>query len=153
MVTRRLACAAFFTLSSGFAEAQSPAQRMFPTDAQCYTQAYDAAHLAGHPAQRVTRIALIQDRDVRQPLLGLLVQIGLRGETVVREASSFCAMEGAVALACRMEDGAGGFTMQPARDGQVLLRVSPQGMEFGDVTLEPERADDRAFLLRPVVCR
>lgn len=141
----------------GLALAQNPMNRLFPNDARCYTQVFSAEHLTAYPAQRVGRIALIQDRDVTRPVLGLLVQIGLRDDAGgLHEAKAYC---GNVAdlLSCKMVHETGGFTVEPSREGKVLLRIDAAGLRIdspaGALVIDGDRGGDRAFLLRPVVCR
>jgi hypothetical protein len=135
------------------ATAQSPAEQMFPTSTSCYAREYTAAHLAQHPVQRVTSMALTPAQGTPpDPRLQLWVTMTLKdepGEQLL--ALGFCENSGADALSCLLEGDAGGFTLTPAKGGSVLLRVAGLGMGFegahGFVTLERNRGDDRSFLL------
>lgn len=143
-------CLAAFPLA-----AQSPQDLMFPTRATCYAREYSAAHLAEHPAQRVTSIALTPaDGTGTDPRLQLWVTLTVKdwpGEQLL--ALGYCENNGADTLYCGMEGDAGGFTVTPAKGGAVLVSVSSLGMGFegerGFVTLERTRGDDRQFLLQP----
>lgn len=157
MVSRAAACAAIFILAAP-ALAQSPQDRMFPDAATCYARSYSAAHLAQHPAQRVTAMRLSPDFQIADPLLVLHVELRLRGTPGGDfEGYGYCENNGADTLYCGMEGDAGGFTVTPAKGGAVLVTVSSVGMSFendaGFVTLEKAKGDDRAFLLRPSPCK
>lgn len=156
MVGRNLACAATLVLAASCpVAAQSPQDRIFPGGKTCYARDYSAAHLAGHPQQRVSSIALTPDDAVSpDPRLELWVTITLRdqpGEQYL--ALAVCENSGDTVY-CGLEGDAGGFTVEPAKGGAVLVRVTREGMSFegenGFVTLESNRGDDRSFLLQPV---
>lgn len=131
---------------------------MFPDGQACYSRAYSEDHLATHPAQRVMEISLAPDFRIAHPLLGLRVELRLRGaQGGDFEGYGYCENEGARTLYCGMEGDAGGFTVTPAKGGAVLVTVSNLGMSFendaGFVTLEQKKGDDRSFILRPSPCR
>jgi hypothetical protein len=131
---------------------------MFPDASTCYARVYADAHLAKHPAQRVTRMRLTPDFQIADPLLGLHVELNLRGVPGGWfEGIAYCENAGSKLLDCTMEGDAGGFSVTPARDGAVLLSVSGLGMSFenagGFATLEADQGDDRNFLLRPSPCQ
>lgn len=156
MVGLERVSAAFLILATP-AVAQSPADRFFPTDRQCYARSYTDAHLADHPAQRVTRMEVRPDRAAMAPFLGLWVDLTLRGVPGgAFEALAQCEnIEDQ--LYCTMEGDAGAFSLTAAKGGAVLLSVGSRGMGFenevGFTTLERDQGDDRSFLLRPVACR
>lgn len=155
MVVRSAICAAMLMLAPP-ALAQSPQDRMFPDATACYARLYAQGHLVQHPAQRVIAIRLSPDFQIADPFLGLHVEVDLRG----RDGGSFegygyCENEGGQ-LYCGLEGDAGGFTVQEAKGGAVLVTVSSLGMSFenetGFVTLKRDKGDDRSFLLRPSPC-
>jgi hypothetical protein len=133
-------------------------QELFPRPDSCYARDYDAAHLASHPVQRVTSLALSPDRTaVGEIYLWLWISGTIRGTGDRLEALAACEPIGAY-LECSMEGDAGEFSIKPAANGAILLEVGPYGMTFeigGDaVTFDPDRGDDRSFLLRPTAeCR
>lgn len=137
--------------------AQSPMDRMFPTDTSCYARAYTPDHLASHPAQRVTTMRVQPDRQAAEPFLALHLSLTLRGTPGgAFEALALCEnIDGTVY--CTMEGDAGAFSIEDGRGDSVLVTVGSRGMGFeneaGFVTLERDRGDDRSFLLRPVDCR
>ncbi|MES2540716.1 MAG: hypothetical protein V4720_05055 [Pseudomonadota bacterium] len=138
--------------------AQSPQDRMFPDQANCYARIYAPEHLAAHPKQRVTEMRLSPDVQIAAPLLALHIEVTLRGTPGgAFEFYGYCENEGETTLYCAMEGDAGGFTLTPARSGAVLLTVSSLGMSFendaGFVTLEHKKGDDRTFLLQPSPCQ
>lgn len=153
------ACAAFlFLVASPATLAQSPQDQMFPGPDRCYGRSYSDDHLGKHPAQRVTEISVSPDFTIADPMLGLHVQLRLRGVPGgAFEAYGYCENLGASTLYCGMEGDAGGFEITPAKGGAILITVSSHGMGFendsGFATLERNAGDDRSFLLRPVACR
>lgn len=153
----RTRLSALFLILADPAFAQSPQDRMFPDASSCYSRTYSADHLAQHPAQRVTEIRLSPDFQIAAPLLGLHVEMRLRGTPGgAFEGYGSCENEGGDTLFCGMEGDAGGFAVTPAKDGAILVTVSRLGLSFeneaGFVTLEKDKGDDRTFLLRPSPC-
>lgn len=139
------------------AMAQSPMQAMFPGPDSCYARSYSATHLADHPAQRVTDFALSPDFSFADPGLTVRLDLRLRGVPGgAFEGYAYCENE-AGHLYCGMEGDAGGFQIDPAKGGAILVSVSSHGMSFendtGFATLERNAGDDRTFLLRPAACR
>ncbi|WP_333814906.1 hypothetical protein [Tabrizicola sp.] len=146
------------SLAATAAGAQSPQDQMFPGPDSCYARDYGKDHLAEHPAQRVTRIAISPDFDIAQPFLGVHLTLRLRGVPGGEfEAYGSCENEGGDTLYCTMEGDAGAFAITPAKGGAILIKVSSRGMGFendaGFATLERNTGDDRSFLLRPIACR
>jgi hypothetical protein len=144
-------------LTVGPLAAQSPTDRMFPDPDTCYARTYSDDHLAKHPQQRVTQMRLIQGRNANSPFLDLWVKVTLRGPSGgPAEALASCENTSSV-LYCTMEGDAGGFQIEEAKNGSVLVSVSSLGMGFetdlGFVTLERGAGDDRSFLLQPRACR
>ncbi|MFN4203137.1 MAG: hypothetical protein ACK4GM_08790 [Tabrizicola sp.] len=136
--------------------AQSPRDKMFPGPDACYARAYAPAHLAAHPAQRVTGISVNPSPGFADPFLGLYITLRLRGVPGgAYEANAACENE-AGHLYCTMEGDAGGFRIDQAKDGAIRLSVSSRGMSFendtGFTTLEQDSGDDRVFLLHPAAC-
>lgn len=131
---------------------------MFPGPDRCYARVYTDAHLAKHPAQRVTRISIRPDFTIADPMLGVQLKITLRGVPGgAFDAYGYCENEGGHTLYCGMEGDAGGFQITPEKTGAILISVSSLGMGFendtGFATLERSTGDDRSFLLQPVACR
>lgn len=152
-----MAYAALFICSALPALAKSPQDQMFPGRDSCYARSYTEDHLATHPAQRVTEIAVIPDFTIADPMLGLRVLVRLRGVPGGDfEAFAYCENEGASTLYCGMEGDAGSFAITPAKNGAILIQVSSLGMSFendsGFATLERNQGDDRSFILRPASC-
>jgi hypothetical protein len=138
--------------------AKSPRDQMFPAESWCYARSYSKAHLAEHPVQQVTDIALTPDRGTdSDPMLRLVLKLKLRGLDEVFEAVSYCENEGGDTLYCAVEGDGGGFAVTPAKGGAVLMTVSSYGVGIegatGFVALERNRGDDRSFLMPMVeVC-
>jgi hypothetical protein len=159
-MTRYPACCAVFMalVLTGPLAAQSPTDRMFPDDRSCYAREYGIAHLASHPQQQATSIALTpQGRSPDGLSRQVWVTATVRSMPGKLEALAYCENI-SDQLYCQMEGDAGAFALTVARDGAVLLAVSSRGMTFegetGFVTFERSRGDDRSFLLRPTAdCR
>lgn len=134
---------------------QTGATAMFPPEAACFQRHYSAAHLAQHPQQIITDIAL-SPAEGQQVSTSLVVDISvkLRGETDSYIGSAYCEPGGA-GLSCGMEGDAGAFTLALRDGGALLLKVDPVGMSFEGardfLTLSGSSGDDRAFLMHPVV--
>ena len=159
MVARSVSCASILMCMAASAGlAQSPQQQMFPGTDSCYSRSYTKDHLAKHPAQRVTQISVSPDFSIAEPMLGLHIQLRLRGVPGgAYEAYGYCENEGGHTIYCGMEGDAGGFQITPAKNGAILLTVASYGMTFenenGFSTLERTAGDDRSFLLLPAACR
>lgn len=131
---------------------------MFAGAADCYARSYSAAHLADHPNQLVTDIALTPDRA--SPALGelrLILELRLRGLAETLVATAYCDPAPATALDCKLEGDAGGFTVTPAKGDALTVTVGPFGMHFEGVRdfieIRADRGDDRVFRLpRAAVC-
>ncbi len=156
MVNRSTLCAAILMLATAVA-AKSPQDLMFPDRTSCYARSYSASHLANHPGQRVTKIALRPDFDAPGPFLTLKMTFVLRmvpGDAF--QAYAACENEGGDTLFCLLEGDAGGFQITPAKHGAILIEVSSLGMTLENdrafATLEAKAGDDRSFLLHPVAC-
>ena len=156
MVTRKILPVLILGLLAGQALAVSPIEAMFPGKAGCYARSYNASHLAKHPEQFVTDLAIIADASIADPMLGLWIGADLRGDIAGHyEGYAYCESNGG-SLSCGMEGDAGNFTLTPDKDGKILLEVGRYGMSFeGDVdfiTLKADRGDDRSFVLNPAPC-
>ena len=137
--------------------AESPIERFFPGKSGCYVRNYTAKHLASHPKQRVTGIAVIAEASIADPMIGLWTAVDLRGVPGGSyEALAYCEPVSADALRCGMEGDAGSYTLSPSKDGAILIEVGPYGMSFegdqGFATLESQSGDDRSFILYPAAC-
>ncbi len=153
MVTKSVIYGTVFMLAAGSVAAQSPREVIFPTDASCYVREYSAKHLADHPVQRITSMALTPEGAlVEDPAVTVWVTATLRdwrGEQLV--AMAYCQVADAKTMDCVMEGDAGTFTVATAKGGAVLVSVGKEDMGFegetGFVTLQHDRGDDRSFLL------
>lgn len=157
MVGRKAGCLTIFLSLATAALAQSPQDRMFPRPDSCYARSYTAQHLAEHPAQRVTAIAIRPDAGAALPFLGVQLDLSLRGTPGGAVAAlASCENEGSDTLYCTMEGDAGGFQITTAKGGAILITVSSLGMSFETdtdfVTLAHDAGDDRSFLLKPAAC-
>lgn len=137
--------------------AESPVERLFPDKSGCYVRNYTAKHLASHPKQRVTGIAVIAEASIADPMIGLWTAVDLRGVPGGSyEALAYCEPVSADTLRCGMEGDAGSYTVSPSKDGTILIEVGPYGMSFegaqGFATLESQSGDDRSFILYPAAC-
>ena len=135
--------------------AKSPRDMMFPSDASCYLRQYTPLHLAGHPDQRVTLVALgplsAEWGDPRY--LVLTVALHVRGTSERYQAVAYCENE-SDHLYCQMEGDAGGFVLTPGRDGALRMALGRGGIGFEGaqdfLELSGTTGDDRVFLLPAV---
>lgn len=146
------ALAALLSLLPAALAAQGLVDSHFQPGTDCYRRWYDAAHLAAHPDQRVTEIAVgpWENRFDNGQMI-LIVEVHLRGDRQTYSGAAYC--ETGKALACRMEGDAGGLTIEA--DGlSILLRVAEGGMHFEGpsdfVEISGTTGDDRLFRLDPV---
>lgn len=150
-LARRLILA--LTLLATPALGQSPRQTMFPSDASCYLRHYDRAHLASHPQQRVSEIAIGPlSGSFESDVLSLSVQISLRDVDQIFTGTARCENTGG-SLSCEMDGKAGWFTLTPRAKGAVRLDVGRGGLVLQDrgfIYVSGELGDDRQFLLPPV---
>ncbi len=155
MVIRPYVYGAALILTATPLAAQSPREVIFPSDASCYARDYSAKHLADHPVQRVSSIALTPEgAKVEDPAMQVWVTVTLRdqpGEQLL--ALAYCQVADAASMDCKMEGDAGAFTISSAKSGAVLVTVAKADMglegDIGFVTLRHDRGDDRSFLLQP----
>ena len=134
------------------AMAQSPLEMMFPMAETCYQRVYSKAHLAAHPAQSVTSIA-VGRTDVDPQGQGdavLAVALTRRGDPETYVALAYCTDQVRTAT-CLMEADEGTFTLLPHENGGLLLKVAPCGMGFeghnGSFALSDSSGDDHSFLM------
>jgi hypothetical protein len=140
-------------LDLGRASWAGPVEEIFPTITSCYLRDYSADHLAKHPDQTVTRIAVGPDLDtwVEGPFPNIRVGVLFR-DGVVGSEPAFCRAEGA-GLFCVMDAELGTYTLTSTPDG-VRLDVGRDGMRFefaaggdavGQVIISGTSGDDRVF--------
>ncbi|WP_156317426.1 hypothetical protein [Cypionkella psychrotolerans] len=133
---------------------QTGVTAMFPPEAACFQRHYDAAHLAKHPQQQITDIALTsaEGQEVSTSLV-VDISVKLRGGADSYIGSAYCEPD-TVGLSCGMEGDAGAFSLALRDGGALLLRVDSGGMSFeGErdfFTLSGSSGDDRVFLMHPV---
>lgn len=133
------------------AQANSPREEVFGNRSACYVRSYSLTHLATHPDQRVRWIALSarpEESDDRSQAVTLSLR--LRGGDEIYRSTAYCATAGGQ-LDCLMEGDAGAFSLAPAPDGAVLIRVAQRGMAFEGsrdiVEISGNGGDDKSFLL------
>jgi hypothetical protein len=152
-----LALAALLTPSAAFADFATDYFGNAASAANlCYVRAYSDNHLARHPQQTVTHIALSPAAFAPEPpMRGLDVHVMVRGNDEQFSGAGYCDVE-PDRLICGMEGDAGSFVLTGEKPGQVRLTVGAWGMSFegesGFVTLEGDRGDDRVFLLNKAAC-
>lgn len=134
--------------------AQSPRDTMFPSDATCYLRHYTAAHLASHPAQQVTDIALGPDQPSwNAQELTLRLGVSLRDSSDYFLSYAYCENTGG-ALSCHLEGDAGWFTLEPAANGGLMMTTGRGGIGFegaeGMFQIGGSASDDNSFLIPPV---
>lgn len=134
------------------AQAQSPADRMFPGGEACYLRSYSRNHLASHPDQRSREIALgpwAPGRGDPRSLV-LKLQLWLRDAAAPVWGVAFCENTGG-SLSCGLEGDAGHFTLTPQEDGRIRLEVGRHGLLFEGadeiIEISGTTGDDRTFLM------
>lgn len=110
-----LACLA--TLPGLPARAESPRQALFPGDASCYLRHYSRDHLASHPDQLVTEIAIgPEPGSMEADVLVLRLALYMRGNSDQLRAHAYCDNTGGT-LSCALEGDAGRFEIKPTAKG------------------------------------
>jgi hypothetical protein len=145
------ALAALLILAALPAQAQSPRQTLFPTDGSCYLRQYSNRHLADHPNQLVTQIALGPEYgQAEADVLILRVAVYARGSNERFTGSAYCENTGA-SLSCGLEGDGGRFSLSPGKKGALTMRVGrdPLGFEGsrGFLTFGGGVSDDETFLI------
>lgn len=121
----------------------------------CYARSYDAAHMAKHPRQKVTAIAIsyvpektffddpvpqkLWDIYSEAPAFSAIMSVRLKGDERVWLAAIYCQTGSPKLLKCGVDGDGGLFNVLLEDDGRVKL-VNP-----GSMTIEfppPEGADD-----------
>lgn len=142
-------------ISAAPALASGSMDQIFPSDGSCYLRHYDRAHMATHPDQLVTDIAIgpYAPEWGRQDYVAVTVVVSVIGTDEFLASYAVC-RENRGSLTCLMEGDAGGFSLKAETSGKVRLEVSRQGMNFegrsGFISLSGTQGDDRVFLLPPV---
>lgn len=114
--------------------AARPLEAQLPKDrAACYERNYDAAHLAAHPQQKVTRIRLIHPPDQGAGPAFVTLEIQLLRHASVYKLFGFCGEKGA-ALSCQPEWEAGSWRIEVAPDGALDI-------VNGNITVNPANYD------------
>jgi hypothetical protein len=114
----------------------------------CFTRQYDAAHLASHPKQNVTTMALlinsyIQDDGTR--LYELEIGVQFRKQSKLLQLSGACdpSTEGKTALSCGV-DCDGGHIDVRVKDAQSMLVSIPDGARTWDPSSSEEPPPNKA---------
>jgi hypothetical protein len=131
---------------------QSLSERLTAPGA-CFARTYDAAHLAAHPRQTVTRF-FVGDPGAEwratQPAGQIIVLFGFEvvGRSSLYTGVATCATADSL-VQCAIEGDGGSFTLEANDDG---LRVRTARIEVeGPTDFSPDiaQADNRVMLLRP----
>lgn len=145
---------AFLVLIAGPAFGEGPRVDMFASNGACYLRQYSDSHMADHPNQLVTQIAVGPDYDTWADAKGSILRLRIEVQSGVEVPLTYAYCEdSADAMICGLEGDAGGFILRP-RDGAILLEVADMGMSFdtmgGFLTLSGTEGDDRSFLIPAV---
>jgi hypothetical protein len=132
-----------------------PFEEIFPTETSCYLREYASSHLAKHPDQTVTRIALGPDLDAWMGGATSIIRLSLvlRDGTALTDVAD-CSSVGAETV-CVMVAGLESVTITVTQDG-IRLQLGPEGMSFETtdptmpdavprVTISGTSGDDRVF--------
>ena len=119
--------------------------------APCYARVYDAAHLAAHPRQRLTRFVL-RESSLGAPLKSdefeLTFAFNLKRVDDTYQSEAIC-RDAAVAVHCQVEGDGGDFTLRADPSG-LLLTVGKFLQVEGSNSFSPDLAvggDDRVIRL------
>jgi hypothetical protein len=122
----------------------------------CFTRQYDAAHLAGHPKQNVTEMAMLAQTYQNDSEREYELEIGVRfrKQTKLFQLSGVCdrTADGKGALSCGFDCDGGHIDMR-VKDAQSILVAIPDGAHTWDPTAaEPPPdakfgTDDKLFRL------
>ncbi len=131
-----------------------PVQAQIILPGSCYLRQYSRDHLAKHPDQTVTMIAIGPETGADEADAPILrVAVTVRGDGEVYLGVGYCDGWGK-RMDCAMEGDAGAFALEPAKDGAVRLTLARRGIAFegarGFVELAGDRGDDREFLIPAV---
>jgi hypothetical protein len=126
---------------------------LFPSDGACYLRFYGDAHMASHPDQRVTEIAIGPDAaQTTVAALAVRLQVQTRDSDDFYTGIAYCTDAGS-RLECGIEGDSGGFTLQLRADA-LQLNVGDGGIFLegpSDVlAISGTTGDDRTFRLPPV---
>lgn len=122
-------------------------------DGGCFRRDYDAAHLAAHPAQRVTSIQLVDlpDAILDGPEdLQVRLDIETRPGPRVHTLTGYCLTD-KDSMECLLDGGAGGLTAYRRDTDAMLIAVDPDGLTLPNdgnpIHLDGTAGDDGSFLL------
>ncbi len=135
-----------------------PSAAMAAVSAGCYERSYDAAHMAGHPRQSVTRIAV----EVKTPggvepyAASASLSARMRGRKTRMYTGGDCMAEGE-GLSCAMDDDSGSFLLTQNGGGLKLVntadirlhRLDRGPEDDGAAYLRGKDSEERIFLLLP----
>lgn len=158
---RTLLLLAIFAALAGDAAAEAdffvthfPASRA--GEALCYARRYADGHLARHPKQTVTSVALLRrgpstsDNPLPSQRFLIDVRVMVRGSKETYLGTAFCGASDGKSASCQLEGDAGPFTIKAGSDGRLLLETGSGGIGFeGDdfIHIGAAGSDDRVFLL------
>lgn len=142
-----------FCLLATPALAESPRDALFPSDASCYLRHYTGAHLAKHPNQLVTDIAIgPEPGSFEADVLVVRMQVSLRDHPEILQTAAYCENTGGT-LSCGLEGDGGWFQMERTPKGARVM-VGRDGLFFegarGFVHIGGGDSDDDVFLMPPV---
>jgi hypothetical protein len=116
-----------------------------PKTPACYERIYDAAHLAAHPKQEVTRIRLVHTgQSAPNEVMFLTIDIAVRGKREVYSLGGVCEADGR-GLNCTPEWNAGTFRVEASQDGSLL--VTNRSMLFNPSNYAAEEPAPNAIKL------
>lgn len=136
------------------AQAESPRRAMFPSDGSCYLRQYSRDHLAKHPDQLVTQIAIgPANGQAEADVLILHVAVYVRGSDEQYRGNAWCENTGG-SLSCNLEGDGGWFSLSPGNKGALDMKVgrAPLGFEgsSGFITFGADASDDDSFVIPKV---
>lgn len=120
----------------------------------CYAHNYDAAHLARHPRQTVTRLALnyLPENADSKPNTPARFELGfgfeLKGHDGYYDGNAVCTTKGS-GFDCSLEGDDGSFRLTPTGGGLRLSVVNRGGTDANADQINVEGSDDFGGFGRP----
>jgi hypothetical protein len=132
-------------LAFGTALQAGPLEDAFPTITSCYLRDYSDSHLAKHPEQRVTRIAVGPDLNAyAEGQVGAIrLSVVLRDGVALSEVAD-CRSKGASTF-CVMDAELGIYTINATPEG-IRLQVGEEGISFETFNPDEPDAVDRVMI-------
>jgi len=141
--------AALLILAALPAAAQSPRDRMFPSDGTCYLRQYSAGHLASHHDQWVEQIAIGPDRPMADNRY-LYLRVAVYARNTADRFTDRAACEDVEgALHCQIDGSGGWFVLDTGKQGGLEMTLGRTALTLRSprsfFTFGGRESDDNTF--------